>query len=138
MKIKERALCLNKKRTTLKVGSFKKSKNTMTSEIKVLVIDDSKENTDEIVFRLAKDGFETTFVYDHSNIIEAIIEQKPDVILLNLILPFTNGLDICRKIKKNLATTNVPVIMMCDQGMDNELIISLDAGAQDFISKPLN
>lgn len=110
----------------------------MPSETKVLVIDDRKENTDEIVFRLAKDGFETTFVYDHSNIIDAIVEQKPDVILLNLILPFTNGLDVCRKIKKNLATTNVPVIMMCDQGMDNELIISLDAGAQDFISKPLN
>ena len=102
---------------------------------KVLVVDDEKLIVKGIRFNLEQDGMEVDCAYDGEEAVEKAKENKYDIILLDLMLPKMDGLEVCQQIRE---FSNVPVIMLTAKGDDMDKILGLEYGADDYITKPFN
>ncbi len=102
---------------------------------KVLVVDDEKLIVKGIRFSLEQDGYEVTCAYDGEDAVEYAKETEFDIILLDLMLPKLNGLEVCQQIR---GFSNVPIIMLTAKGEDMDKILGLEYGADDYITKPFN
>lgn len=102
---------------------------------KVLVVDDEKLIVKGIRFSLEQDGYEVACAYDGEEALEMAKETEYDIILLDLMLPKLNGLEVCQQIR---GFSNVPIIMLTAKGEDMDKIMGLEYGADDYITKPFN
>lgn len=102
---------------------------------KVLVVDDEKLIVKGIRFSLEQDGMEVDCAYDGEEALEKAKEQEYDIILLDLMLPKLNGLEVCQLIRE---FSNVPIVMLTAKGEDMDKILGLEYGADDYITKPFN
>ena len=102
---------------------------------KVLVVDDEKLIVKGIRFNLEQDGMEVDCAYDGEEAVEKAKENKYDIILLDLMLPKMDGLEVCQQIRE---FSNVPIVMLTAKGEDMDKILGLDYGADDYITKPFN
>ena len=102
---------------------------------KVLVVDDEKLIVKGIRFNLEQDGMEVDCAYDGEEAVEKAKENKDDIILLDLMLPKMDGLEVCQQIRE---FSNVPIVMLTAKGEDMDKILGLDYGADDYITKPFN
>ena len=102
---------------------------------RVLIVDDEKLIVKGIRFSLEKDDYEVDTAYDGGEALEKAKENTYDVILLDLMLPVMNGMDICRQIRE---FSDVPIIMLTAKGEDMDKILGLEYGADDYITKPFN
>ena len=102
---------------------------------KVLVVDDEKLIVKGIRFNLEQDGMEVDFAYDGEEAVEKAKANKYDIILLDLMLPKMDGLEVCQQIRE---FSNVPIVMLTAKGEDMDKILGLDYGADDYITKPFN
>ena len=100
---------------------------------KVLVVDDEKLIVKGIRFNLEQDGMEVDCAYDGEEAVEKAKENKYDIILLDLMLPKMDGLEVCQQIRE---FSNVPIVMLTAKGEDMDKILGLDYGADDYIPKP--
>ena len=100
---------------------------------KVLVVDDEKLIVKGIRFNLEQDGMEVDCAYDGEEAVEKAKENKYDIILLDLMLPKMDGLEVCQQIRE---FSNVPIVMLTAKGEDMDKILGLDYGADDYITKP--
>ena len=105
---------------------------------KILIVDDEKDIVDLICYNLEKEGFSTVKAYDGETSIELVKTQKPDLMILDLMLPKMNGLDVCRSIRNNPKTVSLPIIMLTAKSDDVDKIIGLEVGADDYVTKPFN
>ena len=108
-------------------------------KINVLVVDDEKDIVDLIKYNLDKENeFDVITAYDGKDALEKASEKKPDVILLDIMMPEINGFDVCKKLKAEKETASIPVIFLTAKGNEIDEIIGLELGADDYIQKPVS
>ncbi|HLS91984.1 MAG TPA: MtrAB system response regulator MtrA [Microbacterium sp.] len=102
---------------------------------RILVVDDDTALAEMIGIVLKSDGFETAFCADGSEAVDVWRAEKPDLVLLDLMLPGKDGIEICREIR---AESGVPIIMLTARSDTTDVVSGLEAGADDYIVKPFN
>jgi two-component system alkaline phosphatase synthesis response regulator PhoP len=105
---------------------------------KILIVDDEKDIVELLSYNLQKEGFSTVKAYDGEAALGLARSGKPDLMLLDLMLPKMNGLDVCKAIRRNPETANLPIIMLTAKGDEIDKIIGLEIGADDYITKPFS
>lgn len=100
---------------------------------KILVIEDEKSIADIIRFNLVKEGFDTETAYDGKAGLEKAMALKPDLILLDVMLPMMDGFTVCKKIRE---TSTVPIVMLTAKEEEVDKVLGLELGADDYITKP--
>ncbi|GGF45825.1 DNA-binding response regulator [Microbacterium sorbitolivorans] len=102
---------------------------------RILVVDDDTALAEMIGIVLTGDGFETSFCADGALAVDAWRVQKPDLVLLDLMLPGVDGIEICREIREE---SGVPIIMLTARTDTTDVVAGLEAGADDYMVKPFN
>ncbi|MCI7240403.1 response regulator YycF [Aerococcus suis] len=102
---------------------------------KVLIVDDEKPISDIISFSLKKEGYEIAVAYDGEAALEQFESEHPDLIILDLMLPKIDGLEVCRQIRK---TSQVPIIMLTAKDSEIDKVLGLELGADDYVTKPFS
>lgn len=102
---------------------------------KVLIIDDEKPIVDILKFNLKKDGFATLEAYDGEEGMEIALSQKPDLILLDVMLPKIDGFSVCKKLREKIST---PILMLTAKEEEVDKVLGLELGADDYITKPFS
>ena len=105
---------------------------------KILVVDDTPQNIKLLGDLLAAKGYDVTTAANGELALESIAKQPPDLVLLDVMMPGLNGYEVCRKIRENPATALLPVVMCTSLDPHQERIKGIEAGADDFLSKPVN
>jgi phosphate regulon transcriptional regulator PhoB len=105
---------------------------------KILVVDDERDIVELISFNLQKEGFTTIKAYDGKAALRLIKTQKPDLVILDLMLPEISGLDVCKTIRSSSETAGLPVIMLTAKADELDKILGLEMGADDYITKPFS
>lgn len=100
---------------------------------KVLIVDDEKNIVDILKFNLVKEGFQTIEANDGEQAIEYALREKPDLILLDIMLPKMDGFTVCRKLRQTIST---PIIMITAKEEEVDKVLGLELGADDYITKP--
>lgn len=101
----------------------------------ILVVDDEKPIIDILVYNLKKEGYNTLEATDGEMGLNSAIEQRPDLILLDVMLPKMDGLTVCKRVKQ---TYNVPILMISAKDEEIDKIVGLELGADDYITKPFS
>ena len=104
----------------------------------VLVVDDEAALLTLVRYNLEKAGFEVAEAVDGEEAMLMIKERRPDLIFLDWMLPRLSGIEICRRIRRNAETKNLPVIMVTARGEEHDRVRGLDCGADDYIIKPFS
>ena len=102
---------------------------------RILIVEDNENLKNELIQFLLMYGYEAYSTDDYKNIIELILKDEPDLILLDINLPYYDGYYICREIRKK---NNIPIIIVTSRDSDMDEIMSMNLGADDFITKPYN
>ena len=105
---------------------------------KILVVDDEEDILELIRYNLIIEGYRVDCAASGEEALIKAAEQSPDLILLDLMLPGLDGLDVCRELKANSATRQIPVIMITAKGEDADIVSGLELGAEDYITKPFS
>jgi two-component system, OmpR family, alkaline phosphatase synthesis response regulator PhoP len=105
---------------------------------KILIVDDEQDIVELLSYNLEKEGFSTVKAYDGETALKLVKTQKPKLIILDLMLPKVNGLDVCREIRHDPATANIPIIMLTAKADEVDKIIGLEIGADDYMTKPFS
>ncbi|HWQ82570.1 MAG TPA: response regulator transcription factor [Ignavibacteria bacterium] len=107
-------------------------------EFKILVVDDEKDIVDLLKYNLEKEKeFEVITAFNGRDALEKAVKEKPDLILLDIMMPEMNGFDVCRKLKTG-AANGIPVIFLTAKENEIDEIIGLELGADDYIQKPIS
>lgn len=102
---------------------------------KILVVDDEKPISDIVKFNLTKEGYEVYTAYDGEEALEKVAEVDPDLILLDLMLPKMDGLEVAREVRK---THDMPIIMVTAKDSEIDKVLGLELGADDYVTKPFS
>jgi two-component system response regulator VicR/two-component system response regulator RegX3 len=101
----------------------------------VLLVDDEEPLRESLSYTLQKEGYTVTTAADGHSAIKQFHKQVPDVILLDLMLPEVDGMEVCWRIR---AFSDVPIVMLTAKDQDSDKIWGLEAGADDYVTKPFN
>ena len=104
----------------------------------VLVIEDEEDIAELIRFNLAQDGYRVRVASSGESGLAEAARETPDVVLLDLMLPSTDGLEVCRRIKTDSRTSSVPIIMVTARGEEADVVSGLELGADDYVTKPFS
>ncbi len=107
------------------------------AEAKILVVDDDKKTVDLIRLYLEKDGYRVLAAHDGQRALELARQKQPDLIVLDLMLPAVDGLDICRTLRVH-GESKVPIIMLTARTTEEDKLLGLDLGADDYMTKPFS
>ncbi|HEQ0690184.1 TPA: response regulator transcription factor [Streptococcus pyogenes] len=102
---------------------------------KILIVDDEKPISDIIKFNLTKEGYDIVTAFDGREAVTIFEEEKPDLIILDLMLPELDGLEVAKEIRK---TSHVPIIMLSAKDSEFDKVIGLEIGADDYVTKPFS
>ncbi|MEH6938496.1 response regulator YycF [Bacillus sp. JJ664] len=102
---------------------------------KILIVDDEKPIADILKFNLEKEGFEIVCAYDGDEALQKVDEFLPDLVLLDIMLPIRDGLEVCREIRKN---HEMPIIMITAKDSELDKVLGLEMGADDYVTKPFS
>lgn len=105
----------------------------MEAKKKILIIEDEKSISDIIKFNLTKEGYDTDMAYDGKSGLEKALSIKPDLILLDVMLPAMDGFQVCKKVRE---TSSVPILMLTAKEEEVDKVLGLELGADDYITKP--
>jgi len=105
---------------------------------RVLACDDEEAIRELVSYNLAKEGFAVVSVSSGEEAIRAARKDKPDVIILDLMLPGISGLDVCRRLKEDPETARIPIIMLTAKTEDADVVLGLELGADDYVTKPFS
>lgn len=103
---------------------------------RILVVDDERDIVDLVAYNLGKEGFAVLRAYDGEEAMELIEKEQPRLVVLDLMLPGMNGLDICRVLRKKARTETLPIIMLTAKGDEIDKVLGLESGADDYVTKP--
>lgn len=118
------------------MGSILHYRHTYGSVIMIYFVEDDSSIRELVVYTLNNTGFEAQGMDNAKTLYEKISIKEPELILLDIMLPGENGLEILRKIRSSSETAGIPVIMVTAKGTEYDKIIGLDSGADDYIAKP--
>ena len=101
----------------------------------ILIVDDEKPIVDILVYNLQKEGYNTLEASDGVEAVNTALEKKPDLMLLDIMLPKMDGLTVCKKVRTSL---NIPILMLTAKDEEIDKILGLELGADDYITKPFS
>ena len=102
---------------------------------KILVVEDEKAISDILVFNLQREGYDTLAAYDGAEGLRCALEEAPDLILLDVMLPEMDGFEVCRRVR---AEKDTPIIMLTAREEETDKVMGLELGADDYITKPFS
>jgi len=103
---------------------------------KILIIEDEEDLVKGIKMNLVDEGYEVNYALDGKEGLEKALKEKPDLILLDIMLPGMNGLEICKELRHN--KMDIPILMLTAKGEEIDKVIGFEIGADDYISKPFS
>lgn len=103
---------------------------------KILIVEDEKNIVDILSFNLGREGYETLEAYDGAAGLKLALEEDPDLILLDIMLPRMNGFDVCKAVREK--NTSIPIIMLTAREEESDKVFGLELGADDYITKPFS
>jgi two-component system alkaline phosphatase synthesis response regulator PhoP len=104
----------------------------------ILIIEDDEDIRELLVYNLEKNGYEAAAVESGETGLASAASRKPDLILLDLMLPGMDGLSVCRQLKAGKATHEIPIIIISAKGEETDIITGLELGADDYLAKPFS
>jgi len=105
---------------------------------KVVIIEDEADIREVIEYNLKREGYRTTAVADGEKALHLVRDTLPDLVLLDLMLPGLDGLEVCQRLKDDAATRHVRIIMVTAKGEERDILMGLDLGADDYLTKPFS
>ncbi len=104
----------------------------------VLVVDDDRDIRELVVFKLAQAGHEVTVAEDGPGALKAVIDSRPDLIVLDVMMPGMSGFDVCRELRARPDTTDIPVILLTAKAQESDVQTGFSSGADDYVIKPFS
>ncbi|NQT86145.1 response regulator [bacterium] len=104
----------------------------------ILAVDDEEDILELVAYNLMKDGYRVSCVTSGEAALAAAQTRPPDLILLDLMLPGVDGLEVCRLLKRDPATAHIPVVMLTAKGEESDIVAGLELGADDYVTKPFS
>ncbi|MEM7247149.1 MAG: response regulator transcription factor [Acidobacteriota bacterium] len=104
----------------------------------VLVVEDEEDIAELLTYNLERNGFDPTWVASGEEALKALAAQRPDLVLLDLMLPGMDGLEVCRHVRQTEGSRDLPVVMVTARGEESEVVAGLEIGADDYITKPFS
>ncbi|MDO8488515.1 MAG: response regulator [Candidatus Omnitrophota bacterium] len=105
---------------------------------KILIVEDEKDIVKMLRYNLEKEGFKVIDARDGEDALDSAVRQHPDLILLDLMLPGMDGLEVCKALKKEVKTGSIPIIMLTAKSQESDKVVGLELGADDYITKPFS
>lgn len=102
----------------------------------ILIVDDEENIVDLLAFNLEKEGYNTLKAYDGITAVEMAIKERPDLILLDVMIPKLDGISVCKKIRYYLNISTMPILIVSAKDSESDKIVGLEMGADDYITKP--
>lgn len=110
----------------------------MTQKKRIILVEDEEDIAALIKLQAELSGYKLHVEVDGINGYRAIEREKPDLAILDIMLPGENGLDVCRKIKSSTELKNIPIIMLSAKGEELDIVLGLELGADDYVQKPFS
>ena len=107
-------------------------------DAKILIVEDERDIADLLRYNLQQAGFKTDYVRNGADALQRAIEKTPDLILLDLMLPEVDGMIVCRLLKNDPRTKNIPIVMVTAKDKEKDRVAGLELGADDYITKPFS
>jgi phosphate regulon transcriptional regulator PhoB len=104
----------------------------------ILIVEDEADIADLVKYQLEKEGLAARTVSDGKQALDLIVRDHPDLIILDLMLPGTDGMEVCRRLRANSATQAIPIIMLTAKAEEVDRILGLEMGADDYVPKPFS
>ncbi len=104
----------------------------------ILVVEDEQKIAELLRYSLAKEGYEVLVAYKGYEALRLLRSHKPDLVLLDLMLPDLDGLEVCRQIRRERATERLPIVMLTAKGEEADIVAGLELGADDYVTKPFS
>ncbi|MCD6376740.1 MAG: response regulator transcription factor [Caldisericaceae bacterium] len=108
------------------------------AKAKIFIVDDEEDILDLVDYVLSKEGYTVERFHTGEEILRKVKSDLPDLILLDLMLPGVDGLDVCKLLKRTSNTANIPIIMLTAKGEEADIVTGLELGADDYIPKPFS
>lgn len=105
---------------------------------KVLIVEDEEDIASILRINLEADGYEVTILNSGGHVITAVLDQKPSIVLLDVMIPEKDGFEVCKELKANPQTKHVPIIFLTAKALEHNVISGLEIGADDYITKPFS
>lgn len=105
---------------------------------KILIVDDEKDIVELIAYNLEREGFAVSRAFDGQKAWELVNLEKPDLVILDLMMPEIPGMDVCRMIRRQDSTAALPIIMLTAKSDPIDKILGLEVGADDYVAKPFH
>ena len=104
--------------------------------MKVLVVDDEKDITALVAYHLEREGFRVLQAHDGLQALELVKRERPNVLILDLMLPHMGGLDVCRRLRREPETARLPILMLTAKAEETDKVLGLELGGDDYLTKP--
>lgn len=105
---------------------------------KILIVEDEKDIVKMLDYNLKKEGFKIQSADDGEEALDLAHRELPDLVILDLMLPGMNGLEVCKELKKEPKTAHIPIIMLTAKSQESDKIVGLELGADDYVTKPFS
>src|SRR5215510_2436925 len=105
---------------------------------KILIVEDEQDLIKLLKYNLEKEGFKVVSTSDGTLALAEIRRDAPDLILLDLMLPGMDGLEVCRQLRRNDKYVSIPVLMLTARGEEADRVVGLEIGADDYVTKPFS
>jgi len=102
---------------------------------RILVVDDEPHIVELVRYNLAQEGFEVSVAYDGHDALEKVRADAPDLIILDLMLPYVDGLEVCRHLRRD---SSIPILMLTAKDGEQDRVMGLESGADDYVTKPFS
>lgn len=104
----------------------------------IFVVEDEEDILELLEYHLAREGYTVSKAMNGEDALDAIPRQQPDLVLLDLMLPGVDGLEVCRLLRNDPAATAIPIVMVTAKGEESDVITGLELGADDYVTKPFS
>lgn len=104
----------------------------------IVIVEDEPDIREVIEYNLSREGYKVTSSGDGQSGLETVRKEAPDLVVLDLMLPGVDGIEICRRLKADPLTRGIPIIMVTAKGEESDVVLGLGVGADDYVSKPFS
>ncbi|HPO14605.1 MAG TPA: response regulator [Candidatus Hydrogenedentes bacterium] len=108
------------------------------AKISVLVVEDEEDILELVAYNLTKEGYQVTKTMSGEEALRVVHANPPGLIILDLMLPEIDGLEVCRRLKRDSRTHHIPIVMLTAKGEESDIVAGLELGAEDYITKPFS
>jgi two-component system alkaline phosphatase synthesis response regulator PhoP len=121
-----------------RAATFETGAERIMPHANVLVVDDEEDILQLVEYNLAKEGYRVLTVTTGEDALRAARSQLPDIVVLDLMLPGVDGLEVCRILKSDVSTQHIPIVMLTAKGGEADIVAGLELGAADYVTKPFS